>query len=116
VPLALFYGLRLGGVSLSLALLAGTVLPVLGLAIAVATRRGVDRLSLFTLTLLGVGTALGMVTADPRALLARESCLTAVNGLWILASLRGDHRAGQAVGRPPKDRHAAGGVSWSTRR
>jgi hypothetical protein len=47
----------------------------------------VDRLSQFTLSLITIGTVIGLVTADPRLLVARESYLTAVVGLWILGSL-----------------------------
>lgn len=89
LPLALFYGLRLAGVGQWLALVLGASVPLIRLAVTIATQRRVDRLSLFTLSLIGVGTAIGLVTADPRLLLARESYLTAVVGLWILGSLLG---------------------------
>jgi hypothetical protein len=83
----LFYGLRLAGVNQWLALVLGAAVPLLRLAVTVLTRRRVDRLSLFSLSLIGCGTAIGLVTADPRLLLARESNLTAVVGLWIIGSL-----------------------------
>jgi hypothetical protein len=82
----LFYGLRLAGVNQWLALVLGAAVP-LRLAVTVLTRRRVDRLSLFSLSLIGCGTAIGLVTADPWLLLARESYLTAVVGLWIIGSL-----------------------------
>jgi hypothetical protein len=52
--------------------------------------RSVDPLALFTLTLVGCGAAVAAITGDARALLARESWLTGVIGLWILASLRAE--------------------------
>lgn len=56
------------------------------MATALRTRR-LERVGLFTLTVLATGTAIGLVTGDPRLLLARESYLTALVGLWILSTL-----------------------------
>jgi hypothetical protein len=81
LPLALFYGLRAAGVSPWLALVLGAAVPLLRPAGTVIAQRRVDLLSLFSLSLIGAGTAIGLVTADPTLLLARESYLTAVVGL-----------------------------------
>ena len=62
----------------------GAAIPLLRLAVTVVTQRRVDRLSLFSLSPIGSGTAIGLVTADPRLLLARESYLTAAWGAAFL--------------------------------
>lgn len=86
-PLALFYGLRLLGVNQWLALVLGGLLPVMRIGYTVVTQRRVDRLALFTLSLVGCGTGLALLTGDPRLLLARESYFTALIGLWIMSTL-----------------------------
>ena len=87
VPLALYYLLRGLGASPWTALLAGAAIPLARVAVATATRRRLETASLFTLSLLAAGTAVGLATSDPRLLMARESYLTAVVGVWILVSL-----------------------------
>jgi intracellular septation protein A len=87
LPLALFYGLRMGGVNQWLALLLAALAPLLRLTVSVARARRLERAALFTLTMLAIGTAVGVATDDPRLLLARESYVTGLVGLWILGSL-----------------------------
>ena len=87
LPFVCFYGLRLVGVDAWLALMLGAVGPVLRIALTAARARRLDRLALFTLSVLAIGTAVGLLSPDPRLLLVRESWLTALVGVWILASL-----------------------------
>jgi len=87
LPLALYYLLRGFGASPWTALLAGAAIPLARVALAATARRRLETASSFTLSLLAAGTAVGLVTSDPRLLMARESYLTAVVGLWILATL-----------------------------
>ena len=87
LPLAVFYGLRAAGVNQWLALVLGSVTPAVRLAVTALRASRVELMGLFTLSLLAIGTAIGMVTADARLLVARESYLTGVVGLWILATL-----------------------------
>ncbi|SFN90782.1 hypothetical protein SAMN05216207_102431 [Pseudonocardia ammonioxydans] len=86
-PLALFYGLRWVGVNQWLALILSGVVPVLTLVYRFVTERRIGLPAVFTLTILGAGTAIGFLTGDPRLLLARESYLTGLVGLWIIATL-----------------------------
>ncbi|OLT49193.1 hypothetical protein BJF85_10020 [Saccharomonospora sp. CUA-673] len=86
-PLAVFYGLRWAGVNPWLALLLGGAIPLATLVYRLVTERRITLPAVFTLTILIAGTALGLVTGDPRLLLARESYLTAIVGLWILGTL-----------------------------
>lgn len=87
-PLVLYYLLRAGGVSVWTALIVGSILPILRITTIAVHRRRIEQPALFTLTLLTIGTAVGLVTADPRLLIVRESYLTAVTGAWILLTLR----------------------------
>ena len=88
LPLALYYGLRATGASPWTALVAGAVVPLVRVVVAAVTRRRLQTAGVFTLSLLAVGSVVGLVTADARLLMARESWLTAVVGLWILTTLR----------------------------
>lgn len=87
LPLASYYVLRALGASIWTALLAGAALPVLRMAISLILRRRPSLTTLFTLMLLTAGTAIGLLTADARLMMARESYLTGVVGGWILLSL-----------------------------
>jgi hypothetical protein len=87
LPLASYYVLRALGASVWTALLAGAALPTLRLGASLVLRRSVPGASLFTLGLITAGTAIGLMTADARLLMARESYLTGFVGGWILLSL-----------------------------
>jgi intracellular septation protein A len=87
LPLALFYGLRMAGANQWLALVLAAMAPLLRLTVSVVRARRLERAALFTLTMLAIGTAVGLATEDPRLLLARESYITGLVGLWILGSL-----------------------------
>lgn len=89
LPFAIYYGLRLAGADPWLALMLGAVGSLIRIAVTTVRTRRIDRLGVFTLSILAIGTAVGMFSADPRLLLARESWLTALIGLWILISLAG---------------------------
>jgi hypothetical protein len=87
LPLALFYGLRLAGVNQWLALVLGAAAPLVRIVLTAVQARRLETLSAFTLSILAAGTAIGLMTADPRLLLARESYLTGLVGLWTLSTL-----------------------------
>ena len=87
VPLAAYYVLRATGASVWAALVAGAALPAIRLGAGLLLRRTIPRASLFTLALITTGTIVGLVTADARLLMARESYLTGVVGAWFLLSL-----------------------------
>jgi hypothetical protein len=80
--LALFYGLRLAGAHQLLALVLGAVTPLVRIAVTAVRARRLEKLGAFTRRVLAAGTAIGLLTADPRLLLARESDLTGLVGLW----------------------------------
>jgi hypothetical protein len=59
------YGLRLTGVNQWRALVLCAAVPLLRLTVTVATQRRRASPSLFSLSLIGCGTAIGLLTADP---------------------------------------------------
>ena len=87
LPLVLFYGLRLLGVGVWVAVMVGAGVSVAVLVVGVVVRRRIEPVTVFVLSLIFVGTGVGLVTADARLLLARGSWVTVVVGLWFLGSL-----------------------------
>lgn len=86
-PAALFYGLRALGVNQWLALLAGVVPPAMRAVQTVVTKRRVDTLAVFTLSILVLSVATSFLSGSPRFLLAKDGWMTAAAGLWMLATL-----------------------------
>ncbi|MEV6972612.1 VC0807 family protein [Kitasatospora sp. NPDC093806] len=87
VPLGLYYGLRAAGLGQWLALLVSGAVPLARLIHTVAAERRVSAVSLFTLSVMACGTAITLLTGDARLLLARESYLTGLLGLWMIGTL-----------------------------
>ncbi|PJN36340.1 hypothetical protein CG747_33720 [Streptomyces sp. CB02959] len=87
VPLAVFYGSRAAGVDQWLALVLAGIAPLAGVLTTWARQRRADPTALFVIAAMVLSVLVAMVTGDPRALLARESWVTAALGLWILGSL-----------------------------
>ncbi|MEU4667061.1 VC0807 family protein [Amycolatopsis sp. NPDC023774] len=86
-PAALFYGLRALGVNQWLALLAGVVPPAVRAVQTMLTKRRVDTLAVFTLSILVLSVATSFLSGSPRFLLAKDGWMTAAAGLWMLATL-----------------------------
>ncbi|MFG1958893.1 VC0807 family protein [Nonomuraea sp. NPDC049028] len=86
-PLAIFYGLRAAGVGQWLALALGVVPPGVRAVWTVTKRRRVDGLAVFTLSILVLSVAVSFLTGSTRFLLAKDGWMTAVAGLWMLATL-----------------------------
>jgi hypothetical protein len=91
LPLGGYYGLRAAGANPWLALIAPAVLTVGFLAYTAIRQRRVDRVALFTLAMIVVGTAVSLMTGDPRTLLVRDSWLFGAVGLWMLATVFTQH-------------------------
>lgn len=89
VPLGLFYGLRLVGVDQWWALLVAGIVPLFAIGHQLGTTGKIDKLGIFVVFSMIVGTAVSLIDGDPRALLARESWGTAVIGIGFLWSMRG---------------------------
>ncbi|MEV4108021.1 VC0807 family protein [Nonomuraea sp. NPDC049695] len=86
-PLAVFYGLRAAGVNQWLALTLAVLPPGIRAVLTVAVRRRIDALALFTLTILVLSVAASFLSGSARFLLAKDGWMTAVGGIWILATL-----------------------------
>lgn len=116
LPLAVFYGLRAIGVNQWWALILGGIVPIIRLGYGFARTRRLDLTSAFTLSLLVIGTLIGLLTGDPRLLVARESYLTGVAGLWILGTLLAARPFMYTITMPllPPDTAAAWKRDWST--
>ena len=93
LPFALYYGLRLAGAEPWVALVLGGLAPLLRVLGAAARTRRLDRLGAFTLSVLALNTAVGLITADARLLMALGGWLTALLGAWLLTSLAGGRSA-----------------------
>lgn len=87
-PLALYYLLRFAGTTIWTAVIIGSLIPAGRLITTAVKQRRLEQPALLTVVLLAVGTAIGVVTHDPRLLMVRESYLTAIVGGWVLLSLR----------------------------
>ena len=88
VPSALYYLLRAFGASIYLALVVSTVLSTLPSLWALVRRRQVDALSTYVTAMTVGGLVVTLVPGSTRFLLARESVMTGVTGVWFLTSLR----------------------------
>jgi hypothetical protein len=89
VPLALYYVLRAAGASVFLALSLGAIVPAASTLAGLIRSRTLDRLGIFVLSTMLLGVGVSLISGSPRFLLAREAWLTAVIGVWFLASSHG---------------------------
>jgi intracellular septation protein A len=87
VPLAVFYLARAAGATQWLALVLAAIAPAAGIAWTWARQRRLDATAVFIIAAMTLSLAVTLFTGDARVLLARESWLTGVAGVWILASL-----------------------------
>ncbi|WP_051826251.1 VC0807 family protein [Kitasatospora aureofaciens] len=87
VPLGLYYGLREVGLGQWLSLLVSGAVPLAQLVYRMLTEGRVATVTLFTLSVMASGTAITLLTGDVRLLLARESYLTGLLGLWMIGTL-----------------------------
>lgn len=87
VPTALLYVMLWLGTSLYVALLASASVSAVTALVAYRRGTGGQRLAPYMLALSLAGFAIALVTGSDRFLLARESVLTAVVGVWFLGSI-----------------------------
>jgi hypothetical protein len=86
-PLVAYQLLRSAGQSTVSSLVLSGILPALGIAIKMVTRRRVDAVGVLVLAGIAVGTVLGLATHDAKLVLMEGSVPTAVFGLVCLGSL-----------------------------
>jgi hypothetical protein len=115
-PIGLYYGLRGAGVSNLVALGAGALVPAVGVIVQLITRRRLDGVGGVVVVSVLATIALSLITDNPRFLLAREGFITALWGLWFLATLRagpGKRPAAFRLARPLMEgRSSFGRASW----
>jgi hypothetical protein len=105
IPLGTYYLLRDGlGTSLWLALAASSILPAIRSVAGIAARRELNLMALLMLAVNVAGIGVSLATGDPRLMIAKDSAISSVIGLVILASV--------AVRRPLM---TAGLKPWLTR-
>ncbi|MFK4085300.1 VC0807 family protein [Kribbella sp. NPDC020789] len=116
VPLLIFYGLRQAGVGVVGATIAGSVIP------AVRTVHGVlkgkpDWMAVFMLVALTIGTIASLAMHSPRMLLAKDGVITAMCGVWLLATVVVGKPLLLAIGRGIAEakRGKGGGEVWARR-
>lgn len=86
-PIVIFYVLRGLGVDQVLALLAGAVAPAVRTVYVVVRHRTLDAIGALTLSVIALTVVTSLITGDARFALARDGVITAVVGVWILATL-----------------------------
>jgi hypothetical protein len=86
-PIAVFYLMRAIGVGQWWSLLGAGALPAANALRTVVTRRRIDVLAVFTMSILVASVAVSFVTGSPRFLLAKDGWLTGVAGAWLLGTL-----------------------------
>jgi hypothetical protein len=115
-PIGLYYGLRGAGVSNVVALGAGALVPAVGVIVQLITRRRLDGVGGVVVISVLATIVLSLITDSPRYLLARDGFITAMWGLWFLATLRARwarRPAAFAMARPLMEgRRAFGSASW----
>lgn len=115
-PIGLYYGLRAAGLSNLVALGAGAIVPAVGVVIQLITRRRLDGVGGVVVISVLTTIALSLITDSPRFLLARDGFITALWGLWFLATLRARwarQPAAFALARPLMEgRRPFGTASW----
>ncbi|WP_163508266.1 VC0807 family protein [Fodinicola acaciae] len=87
IPSVIFYGLRAVGVGAWWALVLGGLAVAVRVVWGIVKERRVNGIALFALSMLVLGNVVSLLTGDPRLLLARESWITSIVGLWMLGSL-----------------------------
>lgn len=87
LPSLVFYGLRAVGVGQWWALILGGLVVGIRVVWGIVRERKLNGIALFSLSMLVLGNVISLLTGDPRLLLARESWITSIVGLWMLASL-----------------------------
>ena len=87
VPIGGFYLLRGLGLGALPALLLSGLFVLPSLAYSIGQQRKVNMLTVFTVSLLVIGTLMSLITGSPRLLLVREAWLFLLVGLWMVGTV-----------------------------
>jgi len=100
VPIALYYSLHAAGVSNLVALTASAAVPAAGIIVQLITRRHLDGVGGIVVATAVAAIVLSFVTSSPRFVLAKDGLITAIWGVWFLASTRTRRPAAFVMARP----------------
>lgn len=117
VPLLIFYGFRQAGAGIVTATLAGSVIPAVRTVYSLIRGRKADWMAVFMLVALAIGTIASLAMHSPRMLLAKDGVITAMCGLWLLATVVLGKPLLLAIGRGIAEakRGKGGGEVWASR-
>ncbi|MEU4424466.1 VC0807 family protein [Actinoplanes sp. NPDC024001] len=87
LPLAIYYVARAIGADPWLAVVVAALSPAANVALTWSRSRRLDPTGVFVIGALVLSLVVALFTGDERALMARESWITAAIGLWIIGSL-----------------------------
>lgn len=87
-PIGLFYLLHAWGMSSFLALLISGVAPGLHSVYQLVRHRTLDGLGVFMVGVTAVSAMASLIGGTPRFLLAKDGMVTAITGIWMLATTR----------------------------
>ncbi|WP_163505740.1 VC0807 family protein [Fodinicola acaciae] len=102
LPMVVYYGLRAAGVNQWWALMAGIVVAVPRTVHQLVSRRKLDLMAMFTVSIMVFSLVVGLLTGDARALAVRESwaaALLGLLGLWMVVSVFAGRPALLVLGR-----------------
>ncbi len=99
-PIAVYYSLHAAGASNLVALAASAVVPAVGVVVQLITKHHIDGVGGIVVATVAAALLLSVVTSSPRFLLAKDGLLTAIWGLWFLASTRSRRPAAFVMARP----------------
>lgn len=100
VPAAAYYLLRAAGAGVYLALVVGAVLSAVPGLVTLARERRVSGLSTYMTAMMLGGLAVSLLPGSTSFLLAKESVMTAVTGVWFIASIRAHRPLAYLFSRP----------------
>lgn len=87
-PIAMYYVLRAAGLSVYLSLLVSAVLPMISTIVQALRGRKLDQLGAFMAGMTVLSGLVALISGSDRFLLAKDGWLTAVAGIWMLATTR----------------------------
>ena len=99
-PVAVYYAARALGGTVWVALIAGGIVPAIGVVTGLLNRRRAGAMGILILAALAASTALSLVSGSPRALLARDGLTTGTWACYMYLSLLARRPATFVVSRP----------------
>jgi hypothetical protein len=99
-PVAAFYVFRSLGFSSFLSLLLSATLPGLSTVYQVVKARRLDALAVFMMGITVVSALASLIGGNPRFLLAKDGWVTAIAGIWLLATTRANPPVVVSFARP----------------